>query len=107
MVSSLDSSVGTERNVVTEIPGPLSRALQARRTKVVSAGLTIGFPVYIDRAEGAILVDVDGNRFLDLGSGIAVTGIGHAVPELVDAVSAQVAKFTHTCFMVTPYESYV
>ena len=107
MVSSLDSSVGTERNVVTEIPGPLSRALQARRTKVVSAGLTIGFPVYIDRAEGAILVDVDGNRFLDLGSGIEVTGIGHAVPELVDAVSAQVAKFTHTCFMVTPYESYV
>ena len=107
MVSSLDSSVGTERNVVTEIPGPLSRALQARRTKVVSAGLTIGFPVYIDRAEGAILVDVDGNRFLALGSGIAVTGIGHAVPELVDAVSAQVAKFTHTCFMVTPYESYV
>jgi 4-aminobutyrate aminotransferase/(S)-3-amino-2-methylpropionate transaminase len=107
MVSSLDSSVGTERNVVTEIPGPQSRALQARRTKVVSAGLTIGFPVYIERAEGAILVDVDGNRFLDLGSGIAVTGIGHAVPELVDAVSQQVAKFTHTCFMVTPYESYV
>ena len=107
MVSSLDSSVGTERNVVTEIPGPKSRALQARRTKVVSAGLTVGFPVYIERAEGAILVDVDGNRFLDLGSGIAVTGIGHAVPELIDAVSQQVAKFTHTCFMVTPYESYV
>jgi 4-aminobutyrate aminotransferase/(S)-3-amino-2-methylpropionate transaminase len=107
MVSSLESSVGTERNVVTEIPGPQSRSLQARRTKVVSAGLTIGFPVYIERAEGAILVDVDGNRFLDLGSGIAVTGIGHAVPELIDAVSRQVAKFTHTCFMVTPYESYV
>ena len=107
MVSSLDSSVGTERNVVTEIPGPKSRALQARRTKVVSAGLTVGFPVYIERAEGAILVDVDGNRVLDLGSGIAVTGIGHAVPELIDAVSQQVAKFTHTCFMVTPYESYV
>jgi 4-aminobutyrate aminotransferase/(S)-3-amino-2-methylpropionate transaminase len=50
---------------------------------------------------------VDGNRILDLGSGIAVTTIGHAVPELVDAVSAQVAAFTHTCFMVTPYESYV
>jgi 4-aminobutyrate aminotransferase/(S)-3-amino-2-methylpropionate transaminase len=74
---------------------------------VVSAGLTNGFPIYIDRAEGAILVDVDGNRILDLGSGIAVTTIGHAVPELVDAVSAQVAAFTHTCFMVTPYESYV
>ena len=67
----------------------------------------MGFPVYIDRAEGAIVVDVDGNHLLDLGSGIAVTGIGHAVPALVEAVSEQVARFTHTCFMVNPYESYV
>jgi 4-aminobutyrate aminotransferase/(S)-3-amino-2-methylpropionate transaminase len=73
----------------------------------VSAGLTNGFPIYIERADGAILLDVDGNQILDLGSGIAVTTIGHAVPELVDAVSTQVAAFTHTCFMVTPYESYV
>jgi 4-aminobutyrate aminotransferase/(S)-3-amino-2-methylpropionate transaminase len=107
MVSSVESSVGTTRKVVTELPGPKSRALHERRQTVVSAGLTNGFPIYIDRAEGAILVDVDGNRILDLGSGIAVTTIGHAVPELVDAVSAQVAAFTHTCFMVTPYESYV
>ena len=107
MVSSIDTSVGTERKVVTELPGPKSRALHERRHAVVSAGLTQGFPIYIDRAEGAILVDVDGNQILDLGSGIAVTSIGHAVPELVDAVSAQVAAFTHTCFMVNPYESYV
>jgi 4-aminobutyrate aminotransferase/(S)-3-amino-2-methylpropionate transaminase len=107
MVSSLESLVGTTRNLVTEIPGPKSRALHERRKAVVSAGLTQGFPVYIERAEGAILVDVDGNRLLDLGSGIAVTTIGHAVPELIDAVSQQVAAFTHTCFMVTPYESYV
>ena len=107
MVSSLQSSVGSERKVVTELPGPLSRAIHARRQKVVSAGVTNGFPIYIDRAEGAILVDVDGNHILDLGSGIAVTGIGHAAPELVEAVSHQVAAFTHTCFMVTPYESYV
>ena len=107
MVSSLESSVGTERKVITELPGPKSRALHDRRKAVVSAGLTNGFPIYIDRACGAILVDVDGNHILDLGSGIAVTGIGHAVPELVDAVSTQVAAFTHTCFMVTPYESYV
>ena len=107
MVSSIDSSVGTERKVVTEIPGPKSVALHERRKKSVSAGLTNGFPIYIERGEGAILVDVDGNRILDLGSGIAVTTIGHAVPELVDAVSAQVAAFTHTCFMVTPYESYI
>ena len=107
MVSSLDTHVGTERKVVTELPGPKSQALHARRMAVVSSGLSVGFPVYIERGEGAILVDVDGNQLLDLGSGIAVTGIGHAVPALVEAVSEQVARFTHTCFMVNPYESYV
>jgi 4-aminobutyrate aminotransferase/(S)-3-amino-2-methylpropionate transaminase len=107
MVSSLQSSIGTERKVVTELPGPKSRALHDRRKAVVSAGLTNGFPIYIERAEGAILLDVDGNHILDLGSGIAVTSIGHAVPEVIDAVNTAVAAFTHTCFMVTPYESYI
>ena len=107
MVSSIQSAVGTERKVITELPGPKSRALHQRRQAVVSAGLTNGFPIYIERAEGAILVDVDGNQILDLGSGIAVITIGHAVPELIEAVSAQVAAFSHTCFMVTPYESYI
>jgi len=107
MVASVESTVGTERKVVTALPGPKSQELHARRKAVVSAGVTVGFPIYIDRAEGAIIVDVDGNHILDLGSGIAVTSIGHAVPELVKAVSEQVAAFTHTCFMVTPYESYV
>jgi len=92
MVSSVESSVGTTRKVVTELPGPKSRALHERRKAVVSAGLTNGFPIYIERADGAILVDVDGNRILDLGSGIAVTTIGHAVPELVDAVSARLPR---------------
>ncbi len=104
---SLHSSLGTERKLVTELPGPKSRALHERRRAVVSAGLSTGFPVYIQRAEGAILEDVDGNHLLDMGSGIAVIAVGHAVPEIVDAVSAQVAAFTHTCFMVTPYENYV
>jgi 4-aminobutyrate aminotransferase/(S)-3-amino-2-methylpropionate transaminase len=107
MVSSLESSIGTERRIVTELPGPVSRALQERRERVVSSAVANGFTIFIDRAQGAILVDVDGNHILDLGSGIAVTGIGHAVPELVEAVSHQVAAFTHTCFGVTPYESYV
>jgi 4-aminobutyrate aminotransferase/(S)-3-amino-2-methylpropionate transaminase len=107
MVSSLDTSVGTQRKVITELPGPKSRALHERRQKVVSSGVTNGYTIYIDRADGAILLDVDGNHILDLGSGIAVTSIGHAAPELVEAVSTQVAAFTHTCFMVTPYESYV
>lgn len=107
MVSSIQSSLGSERKVVTELPGPKSRALHERRQAVVSAGLTNGFPVYIERAEGAILEDVDGNHILDFGSGIAVTSIGHAVPELIESVTKQVAAFTHTCFMVTPYESYI
>ena len=107
MVSSVESVVGTERKVVTELPGPKSQAMHARRKEVVSAGLSQGFPVYIDRAEGAILLDIDGNRILDLGSGIAVTSIGHAVPEVIAAVSEAVSKFTHTCFMVNPYEAYV
>jgi 4-aminobutyrate aminotransferase/(S)-3-amino-2-methylpropionate transaminase len=106
-MTTTTTKVGDARRVVTELPGPKSKALHERRRAAVSAGLTQGFPVYIDRAEGAILVDVDGNRLLDLGSGIAVTSIGHAVPALVEAVSDQVAAFTHTCFMVTPYESYV
>ncbi|MGH9020505.1 MAG: 4-aminobutyrate--2-oxoglutarate transaminase [Acidimicrobiales bacterium] len=107
MVSSLQSSLGTERKLVTELPGPKSRAIHERRGSVVSAGLTRGFPVYIERGEGAILEDVDGNRLLDMGAGIAVVSVGHAAPELVDAVSEAIARFTHTCFMVTPYESYV
>lgn len=102
-----DVSVGTARRVITELPGPKSQELHERRKQSVSHGLTQGFPVYIDRAEGAILVDVDGNRLLDLGSGIAVTSIGHAVPDLVHAVQQQVADFTHTCFMVTPYLEYI
>ena len=107
MVSSSRPSIGTERKVVTELPGPKSRALHDRRKAVVSAGLSTGFPVYIERGEGAMLLDVDGNLLLDLGSGIAVTSIGHAVPEVIEAVSQQVADFTHTCFMVAPYEEYV
>ena len=64
-------------------------------------------PVFAARAAGGIVEDVDGNRFIDLGSGIAVTTIGNSAPRVVDAVAAQVADFTHTCFMVTPYEEYV
>ncbi len=65
------------------------------------------FPVYVSEASGAVLVDVDGNSLIDLGSGIAVVSVGHAAPRVVDAVAEQVARFSHTCFMVTPYEGYV
>ena len=65
------------------------------------------FPVYVAEASGAVLVDVDGNSLIDLGSGIAVVSVGHAAPTVVDAVQAQVGQFSHTCFMVNPYEEYV
>ncbi|WP_066582038.1 4-aminobutyrate--2-oxoglutarate transaminase [Cellulomonas timonensis] len=95
------------RSLVTPIPGPRSRALAERRAASVAAGVSSALPVYVARADGAIIEDVDGNRLVDLGSGIAVTSVGASSPEVVAAVTAQAADFTHTCFMVSPYEEYV
>jgi 4-aminobutyrate aminotransferase/(S)-3-amino-2-methylpropionate transaminase len=95
------------RHLVTEIPGPRSRALHDRRNRAVAGAVRSNPPIYIAEGEGAILVDVDGNSLIDLGSGIAVTGVGHAQPPVVAAVREQVGRFSHTCFMVTPYEGYV
>ena len=81
--------------------------LNKRRAAAVSHGVGITLPIFVARAGGGIVEDVDGNRLIDLGSGIAVTTIGNSSPRVVDAVRAQVADFTHTCFMVTPYESYI
>jgi len=96
-----------KRHLVTEIPGPRSRRLHERRTRAVSDAIRSNPPVYVAEARGAILVDVDGNSLIDLGSGIAVVGVGHAEPAVVEAVRDQVGRFSHTCFMVTPYEGYV
>ncbi|HEX4103721.1 MAG TPA: 4-aminobutyrate--2-oxoglutarate transaminase [Pseudonocardiaceae bacterium] len=95
------------RRLVTELPGPQSRELSARRTAAVSAGVSVAMPVFIAAAGGGVLLDVDGNSLIDLGSGIAVTSVGNAAPAVVAAVHAQVEQFTHTCFMVTPYEPYL
>src|SRR6476660_2713075 len=96
-----------ERRLVTEVPGPRSRALMERRTAAVSAAVGTTVPVFVERAGGGVIVDVDGNSLIDLGSGIAVVSVGNAAPKVVEAVQQQVAAFTHTCFMVTPYEGYV
>jgi 4-aminobutyrate aminotransferase/(S)-3-amino-2-methylpropionate transaminase len=105
--SPLAADLPQERRLVTAIPGPLSQALQSRRTAAVSAGVGATLPVYITAAGGGVLLDVDGNSLIDLGSGIAVTTVGNAAPKVVAAVQEQVARFTHTCFMVTSYEGYV
>jgi 4-aminobutyrate aminotransferase/(S)-3-amino-2-methylpropionate transaminase len=78
-----------------------------RRTAAVSAGVGGTMPVFVERAGGGVIVDVDGNSLIDLGSGIAVTTVGNAHPRVVERVQRQVADFTHTCFMVTPYSGYV
>ena len=95
------------RKIVTAIPGPKSQALHANRLQHVSAGVGATLPIYIDHAHGAILTDVDGNQFIDFGSGIGVTTIGHTNDGVVKAVQEQVAKLTHTLFTVTPYVPYV
>ena len=95
------------RQLVTELPGPRSRELLARREAAVARGVSTMFPVFVAAAGGGILVDVDGNALIDLGSGIAVTTIGNSAPAVVDHVVRQVQAFTHTCFMITPYEGYI
>ncbi len=101
------TTIEQKRNLVTELPGPRSRALGARRTRAVAPGVSSSSPLYVEEASGAVLVDVDGNSLIDLGAGIAVVSVGHAAPPVVAAVQAQVARFSHTCFMVNPYEGYV
>ncbi|AUG77308.1 4-aminobutyrate aminotransferase [Kitasatospora sp. MMS16-BH015] len=96
-----------ERRLVTAVPGPKSQELQARKLGAVAAGVGTTLPVYVTRANGGVLEDVDGNSLIDFGSGIAVTNVGNSAEAVVAKASEQLAAFTHTCFMVTPYEGYV
>jgi 4-aminobutyrate aminotransferase / (S)-3-amino-2-methylpropionate transaminase / 5-aminovalerate transaminase len=115
-MSTIEASVTTplggpslpqERRLVTTIPGPRSQELLDRKAAAVAAGVGHTAPVHAVAAGGGVVVDADGNSLIDLGSGIAVTTVGNAHPKVVAAVQAQVAQFTHTCFMISPYESYV
>ncbi|WP_370189922.1 4-aminobutyrate--2-oxoglutarate transaminase [Aeromicrobium sp.] len=100
-------SVPQRRHLTTPLPGPRSRELMARKSAAVAGGVGTTMPVFAAQAGGGVVVDVDGNSLIDLGSGIAVTTVGNSAPRVVAAVQEQVAAFTHTCFMVTPYEGYV
>ena len=95
------------RVLKTAIPGPRSLELMARKTGAVARGIGTTMPVFAVGAGGGVVVDVDGNSLIDFGSGIAVTTIGNSAPRVVAAVRDQVELFTHTCFMITPYEGYV
>jgi 4-aminobutyrate aminotransferase/(S)-3-amino-2-methylpropionate transaminase len=91
----------------TEIPGPNSRALMARRSQAIPRGVYASTPLFIRHAEGSMLEDVDGNRFIDLGGGIGCVNVGHRNSRVVSALRAQLDAFLHLCFQVTGYEGYV
>jgi 4-aminobutyrate aminotransferase/(S)-3-amino-2-methylpropionate transaminase len=91
----------------TEIPGPASRALFARREAAVPRGPYNATPIFVKEAAGATVVDVDGNRFIDFAGGIGCLNVGHANPRVVAAAREQLGHLTHACFHVTPYEGYV
>jgi 4-aminobutyrate aminotransferase/(S)-3-amino-2-methylpropionate transaminase len=91
----------------TEIPGPNSRALLARRARAVPKGVPAVTPIAVVHAEGAVITDADGNRLIDFGGGIGVVNTGHRHPGVVEAVKAQLDRFAHVCFPVSTYEPYV
>jgi 4-aminobutyrate aminotransferase / (S)-3-amino-2-methylpropionate transaminase / 5-aminovalerate transaminase len=96
-----------ERRLLTEIPGPRSVEKFARRNRYVASGVGTTLPVFVEAAGGGVIVDADGNSLIDLASGIAVASVGNAAPHVVERAVEQTRAFTHTCFMVTPYDGYV
>lgn len=91
----------------TQIPGPKSKALSERRAAAVPRGLSQATPIYVAKAEGAVLEDVDGNRYIDFAGGIGCLNTGHRAPAVLAAIQRQLDKFLHVCVQVTGYESYV
>jgi 4-aminobutyrate aminotransferase/(S)-3-amino-2-methylpropionate transaminase len=97
----------SERQPAAPTTQPSSEELHKRRTSAVARGVSSVISSYVDSGAGGVVVDVDGREWIDFASGIAVTSVGNAAPRVVAAVRDQVERFTHTCFMVAPYESYV
>ena len=93
--------------LLTAIPGPRSIELMQRRDANLPRGVSTAIPVFVRRADGATVEDVDGNQFLDFVGGIGCQNAGHRPPKVVVAIREQVDQFTHTCFQITPYENYV
>ena len=104
---STGSNIPQVRKLVTAIPGPKSQALMQRRSDAVSTALGMAIPVMVEKAGGGVIVDIDGNSIIDMGSGIAVVSVGNSADRVVKNVIDQVQAFTHTCFMVAPYMGYI
>ncbi|MEX0832475.1 MAG: 4-aminobutyrate--2-oxoglutarate transaminase [Actinomycetota bacterium] len=96
-----------ERKLVTEVPGPRSRELAARKEAAVPQGVFNIVPIFAQAASGSIVEDVDGNRLIDLAAGLAVLNTGNTAPAVVDAIKEQAERYTHTCFHVVMHEPYV
>jgi 4-aminobutyrate aminotransferase/(S)-3-amino-2-methylpropionate transaminase len=94
-------------NLVTEVPGPKSRAIVERKARVVADAIDLHVPVVIDRGMGAAFTDLDGNTFLDFSGGLGCLIVGYSHPKVVEAVKRQVERFSHTDFSVIPYEPWV
>src|SRR5215211_3797187 len=94
-------------DIRTEIPGPRSREIIARKERVIADPLSLNFPIVIERGEGATLTDVDGNTFIDFTGGVGCLNVGHAHPRVVEAAQEQLERFSHTDFTIVPYEVYV
>ena len=93
--------------IKTSIPGPKSLLLAQRRSSSVAKGHGTVCNVYIEKAEGSLLKDVDGNIFIDFAGGIGTMNVGHSHPEILKRIKSQLDKYSHTCFSVAPYESYM
>src|SRR6476646_2439108 len=91
----------------TTIPGPRSQEILQRKAQVVADPLSIYIPVVIEQGDGATLIDVDGNTFIDFTGGVGCLNVGHANPRITEAVQEQAARFLHTDFTIIPYEVYV
>jgi 4-aminobutyrate aminotransferase / (S)-3-amino-2-methylpropionate transaminase / 5-aminovalerate transaminase len=93
--------------VRTEIPGPRSQEIIARKEQVVAEPLSLVHPVVVAEGRGALLTDVDGNTFVDLTGGVGCLNVGHSHPRVVEAAQQQLSRFGHTDFTIIPYEPYV
>jgi 4-aminobutyrate aminotransferase/(S)-3-amino-2-methylpropionate transaminase len=91
----------------TEVPGPRSRAILARKDKAIAGPLSIYLPVVVESGRGVLLTDVDGNTFIDFTGGVGCLNVGHAHPRVTEAVQRQAERFLHTDFTIVPYEVYV
>jgi 4-aminobutyrate aminotransferase / (S)-3-amino-2-methylpropionate transaminase / 5-aminovalerate transaminase len=101
--------VATTRTIEikTDIPGPRSAEILARKERVIAEPLSLYLPLVIAEARGATLTDVDGNTFVDFAGGVGCMNVGHSHPRVVEAIRDQAERFTHTDFTIVPYENYV